>query len=204
METPKNYQLWQHRQIIVEWINLPEVFYQDLEDTKVQLSLDSKNIHCWQYRQWLIRKTGMKSMDSELKYIETLLNEDVYNNSAWNHRYFLIMASENYKESKDQCLFKEFNNILQFLDKSYEDNESFWNYLAAIVQECPILRNIEEIVTPKLSQLIGPPGSTENYLYLRFLIRFITNDKKEKVEICEKLKGLRPINRALWSTLCQN
>lgn len=198
LETPKNYQLWQHRQIIVERINDLEVFCKDLEDTKTQLSLDSKNIHCWQYRQWILRKINHKDLvESELKYTEFLLCEDVYNNSAWNHRYFLIKASESYKEDKDECILNEFNNILQFIDTSCEDNESFWNYLAALVQDCPAL-DIKTIVTPKLSQLIGSPEMTENYLYLRFLIRFMANP-----DICEKLKVLHPINRALWSSLCQ-
>lgn len=200
LETPKNYQLWQHRQIIVERINDLEVFSKDLEDTKAQLSLDSKNIHCWQYRQWILRKINHGNLvESELKYTEFLLGEDVYNNSAWNHRYFLIKASESYKVNKSECIVNEFNNILQFLDSSCEDNESFWNYLAAIVQDCPITD-----VGPKLSQLIGSPEITENYLYLRFLVRFSGNYEAGKKEICERLNVLHPINRALWSSLCHN
>lgn len=188
----------------MERINDFEVFSKDLEDTKVQLSLDSKNIHCWQYRQWILRKLNRKNlMESEFQYTEFLLHEDVFNNSAWNHRFFLIMASENYKESKFECILNEFNNILQYIDTSCEDNESFWNYLAAIAQDCPALE-IGTIVTPKLSQLIGPPESTENHLYLRFLIRFMANSDEKKLKICEKLKVLHPINRALWSSLCQN
>ena len=201
VETPKNYQLWQHRQIIVERIGDHEVFLKDLEDTKVQLSLDAKNIHCWQYRQWIVRKLMGDNdvLRSELKYTELLLKDDVYNNSAWNHRYFLIKASESYKANKDQCLLDEFNAILQFLDKSYEDNECFWNYLTVIVQDCSFLK---DTVIPRLSQLIGSPEDTENYLYLRFLLR--TNITEKNSNICEKLKELHPINRALWNGLCQN
>lgn len=201
LETPKNYQLWQHRQIIVERIDNPEVFLKDLEDTKVQLSLDAKNIHCWQYRQWIVSKVMGDNdvLRYELKYTELLLKDDVYNNSAWNHRYFLIKASESYNANKDQCLMDEFDAIIQFLDKSYEDNECFWNYLAVIVQDS---QSLKDTVIPRISQLIGSPEDTENYLYLRFLVR--TNITEMNSNICEKLKELHPINRALWSGLCQN
>lgn len=186
IETPKNYQLWQHRQIIIERMNSVEVAAQDLEVTKHQISNDSKNIHCWQYRQWLLCHFNLP-FESELEYTETLLKSDVYNNSAWNHRYFLI------KECK---IIEEFDKILSFLNASNEDNECFWNYLAALVNDCSLL-SIESVIT-KLTEIIGSPVHTRNYLYLRFLSRF--NLENHEI-ICERLKDLHPINRAYWNSL---
>lgn len=199
IETPKNYQLWQHRQIIMERIGSTEKAAEDLEATKVQLGLDAKNIHCWQYRQWLVRHYNLP-LESELKYTDTLLNQDVYNNSAWNHRMFLVKASEEYKCNKEEYIQKEFETIMSlFLNESIDDNECFWNYLAALLLDCPSL-SIDFLVS-NLSELIGSPEVTENYLYLRFLSRFDCENIMTRNLICEKLKELHPINRAFWTSL---
>lgn len=195
IETPKNYQLWQHRQIIVERMASVEVAAMDLEATKFQLSLDAKNIHCWQYRQWLLRHFNLPFL-TELEYTKELLKSDVYNNSAWNHRYFLI---KNSVEFKIEDLIKDFENVvLLFLNGSNEDNECFWNYLAALINDCPLL-SIDSVIY-KLTEIIGSPEQTKNYLYLRFLSRF---DLENHEIICERLKDLHPINRAYWNSLIQ-
>lgn len=191
IETPKNYQLWQHRQIIVERMASTKTAAMDLEATKFQLSLDAKNIHCWQYRQWLLRHFNLP-IEPELEYIKELLKNDVYNNSAWNHRFFLI------KNSEEGFKIEEFENILSFLNGSNEDNECFWNYLAALLNECPLL-TIDYVIS-KLKEIVGSPDQTRNYLYLRFLSRFNLENHEN---ICEKLKDLHPINRAYWNSLIQ-
>lgn len=191
IETPKNYQLWQHRQIIVERMASSEVASMDLEATKFQLSLDAKNIHCWQYRQWILRHFNLP-FEAELEYTEELLKNDVYNNSAWNHRYFLI------KDSEDRLKFDEFEKIINFLKGFNEDNECFWNYLAALINDCPLLSI--DLVISKLTEIVGSPDQTRNYLYLRFLSRF---KLKNHEKLCERLKDLHPINKAYWNSLIQ-
>ena len=190
IEAPKNYQLWQHRQIIVERMASVEVAAMDLEATKFQLSLDNKNIHCWQYRQWLLRHFNLP-FEMELEYTEELLKSDVYNNSAWNHRYFLIKNAMEFK-------IEDFEKIFLFLNGSNEDNECFWNYLAALINDCPLL-SIDSVIC-KLTEIVGSPEQTGNYLYLRFLSRF--NLENHEI-ICERLKDLHPINRAYWNSLIQ-
>lgn len=56
----------------------------------LMLSKDAKNYHVWSYRQWLVRHFSL--WDSELPLIEEFLRDDVRNNSAWNHRWFLIFG----------------------------------------------------------------------------------------------------------------
>ena len=51
---------------------------------------DAKNYHVWTYRQWLVRHFSL--WDSELPYVESLLQSDIRNNSAWNHRWFIAFA----------------------------------------------------------------------------------------------------------------
>lgn len=49
---PKNYQVWHHRRVIVEWLNNPS---KELQLTADILKLDAKNYHAWQHRQWAIK-----------------------------------------------------------------------------------------------------------------------------------------------------
>lgn len=48
-DNPKNYQVWHHRRVIVEWLNDPSF---ELELTEAILDIDAKNYHAWQHRQW--------------------------------------------------------------------------------------------------------------------------------------------------------
>jgi len=66
------------------------------------LSGDAKNYHVWSYRQWLIRRyelwtsrlpSGRASpfeTTTEIQETELYIQDDVRNNSAWNHRFFII------------------------------------------------------------------------------------------------------------------
>ena len=48
----KNYQVWHHRKLIVEWLQDPTG---ELEFTENILKIDAKNYHVWQHRQWCIK-----------------------------------------------------------------------------------------------------------------------------------------------------
>ncbi|KAF6162178.1 hypothetical protein GIB67_008307, partial [Kingdonia uniflora] len=77
----KNYQIWHHRRWIAEKLGT-EAADRELEFTKNILSLDSKNYHAWSHRQWVLQALG--GWADELNYCHQLLEEDVFNNSAWN------------------------------------------------------------------------------------------------------------------------
>lgn len=53
------------------------------------LALDSKNYHVWTYRHWLVRHFKLWDHPQELADVEALIDQDVRNNSAWNHRWTL-------------------------------------------------------------------------------------------------------------------
>jgi len=55
--------------------------------------LDAKNYHVWSYRQWLVKRFNLWD-DGELEATEKLIDEDVRNNSAWNHRFFLVSGGD--------------------------------------------------------------------------------------------------------------
>lgn len=94
----------------------------ELGFTSKALGYDSKNYHTWAYRQWvlchffasspshapspasapssstptasIITKEEKEAVwKGEIEYSEKLLEEDVRNNSAWNHRFFVAFES---------------------------------------------------------------------------------------------------------------
>lgn len=131
-------------------------------------SLDSKNYHVWSYRQWLVRHFSL--WDSELPNINDLITQDVYNNSAWNHRWFVLFCRRadptlhsikassgifNLVEEEDKNLVEE--EIIYVKEKIYvaPQNQSPWNYLRAILRHTSTpLSNLisfaEAFVTPEL------------------------------------------------------
>lgn len=52
IDNPKNYQVWHHRRVIVEWMNDAS---EELHLTEEILRMDAKNYHAWQHRQWAIK-----------------------------------------------------------------------------------------------------------------------------------------------------
>ncbi|TSP25379.1 Protein farnesyltransferase/geranylgeranyltransferase type-1 subunit alpha [Bagarius yarrelli] len=90
-EQAKNYQVWHHRRMVVEWLNDPS---QELQFTAEILVQDSKNYHAWQHRQWVIKEYNL--WDGELEYVEELLEDDIRNNSAWNQRHYVISHTTTY------------------------------------------------------------------------------------------------------------
>ncbi|KAH0555663.1 hypothetical protein GP486_006389, partial [Trichoglossum hirsutum] len=55
---------------------------------------DSKNYHVWSYRHWLVRHFSLWDSPTELSDVDSLLRTDVRNNSAWNHRFFLVFGRQ--------------------------------------------------------------------------------------------------------------
>lgn len=114
----KNYQVWQHRKLIVSALGDPS---KELEFAARVLQEDSKNYNTWVYRQWVLSYFGGLPIQSdksssnvsdndeqsssfagkypqiwegEGQYIAQMLQMDARNNSAWNHRYFCLFASK--------------------------------------------------------------------------------------------------------------
>ncbi|GAO16981.1 hypothetical protein UVI_02044290 [Ustilaginoidea virens] len=96
----KNYQIWHHRQLLLDYYYPSIASDQDtvgkLARTEVQfvntmLEEDAKNYHVWSYRQYLVKKLGMWNV-GELAATQNLIEDDVRNNSAWAHRFFLVFS----------------------------------------------------------------------------------------------------------------
>ncbi|KAG1363705.1 Protein farnesyltransferase/geranylgeranyltransferase type-1 subunit alpha [Cocos nucifera] len=142
MRNPKNYQIWHHRRWIAEKLG-PEAADKELEFTKRVLAYDAKNYHAWSHRQWVLQSLG--GWEKELDYCQKLLEDDIFNNSAWNQtfdfglsynqeyskvRYFVITRSPllgGLQAMRDSELSYTIEAIL-----ANPQNESPWRYLQGL------------------------------------------------------------------------
>ncbi|RDW93847.1 bifunctional protein farnesyltransferase/protein geranylgeranyltransferase [Aspergillus mulundensis] len=86
----KNYQIWHHRQVIMSSReHFPTLPPKEMDFLMEMFAQDSKNYHVWTYRHWLVRHFELWDSPRELADMNSLINSDVRNNSAWNHRYML-------------------------------------------------------------------------------------------------------------------
>jgi protein farnesyltransferase/geranylgeranyltransferase type-1 subunit alpha len=129
----KNYQIWHHRQTIVTKLGTWE---QDPPFIVEMLAQDTKNYHVWSYRQWLVGHFDLWDEASEHAAIDKLLEEDLRNNSAWNHRWFLTFGRPNGSAAlKNPAIVnKEWDWALKLAEKAPQ-NESAWNYLRALAEK---------------------------------------------------------------------
>ncbi|KFO20395.1 Protein farnesyltransferase/geranylgeranyltransferase type-1 subunit alpha [Fukomys damarensis] len=125
-EQSKNYQVWHHRRVLIEWLKDPS---QELEFVADILNQDAKNYHTWQHRQWVIQEFRLWD---KLQYVDQLLKEDVRKNSAWNQRYFV--ASNITGCDGHAVLEREVQYTLEMITL-VPHNESARNYLKEILQD---------------------------------------------------------------------
>ncbi|KAK7272016.1 hypothetical protein RJT34_28349 [Clitoria ternatea] len=126
-DNSKNYQIWHHRRWVAEKLG-PDARSNELEFTKKILSVDAKHYHAWSHRQWVLQALG--GWEDELNYCTELLEEDIFNNSAWNQRYFVITKSPFLGGLK---AMKE-NEVLYTIEAivACPENESSWRYLRGL------------------------------------------------------------------------
>lgn len=168
----KSYQVWQHRRIVVSALGDPKG---ELEFVEENLAKDAKNYHTWGYRQWVLAHFGGLNLaqeqqekavgskgaasfpelwDGEVDYIDRLLQEDVRNNSAWNHRWFVLFGRYGLTSSSTTSLPSSNLDSLRTkikYEKAYTktslahvpNNASAWSYLRALHTAFPA-----ELATP--------------------------------------------------------
>ncbi|GAB2265639.1 hypothetical protein Dimus_000678 [Dionaea muscipula] len=126
----KNYQIWHHRRWLAEKLGTPATI-KELEFTKKILSIDAKNYHAWSHRQWVLQALG--GWEDELDYCLLLLSEDIFNNSAWNQKYFVITKSPQLgglEAMRDSEVDYSIEAIL-----ANPENESPWRYLRGLFKD---------------------------------------------------------------------
>ena len=64
------------------------------------LEQDTKNYHVWSYRQWLVKRFDLWDKPEEMDWTESMIEADVRNNSAWNHRFYLVFGGDHRKPTQ--------------------------------------------------------------------------------------------------------
>lgn len=74
------------------------------------LDKDAKNYHVWSYRQWLVKKFDLWDA-GELQECVRFLNHDIRNNSAWNHRWFVVFGKLENQHITSELFDREIKSV---------------------------------------------------------------------------------------------
>ena len=132
--------------------DLPELPAGEMDFLTRILSKDAKNYHVWSYRQWLVRHFGLwpdvsgqevepgaadvtarKGGAAELRFVDALLLDDVRNNSAWNHRFFMLFGREVPAQAAPAVYEREIDYAKRKVARAPQ-NLAAWNYLRGVVR----------------------------------------------------------------------
>ncbi|KAI9491657.1 hypothetical protein BDB00DRAFT_946602 [Zychaea mexicana] len=170
-EQAKNYQVWHHRQVIVDKLDDGS---NELPFINAILDEDSKNYHAWSYRQWVVSRFDL--WDQEFQYTDDLLVFDIRNNSAWNHRHYVLF---NRPKGASQA---DIDSEIEFTKKKIQqapNNSSGWTYLNGLLEasEEP-LNQIEPFLKELQAKEIHSP-----HLYSTFIDVLEHNAKNNSASI---------------------
>ncbi|EXJ65432.1 hypothetical protein A1O7_01773 [Cladophialophora yegresii CBS 114405] len=220
----KNYQIWHHRQTLISLLEtLPPTEPAFLAHI---LSFDAKNYHVWTYRQWLCRRfpDPLLVTDMELRAVDALIDDDVRNNSAWNHRYFVVFGVEELRtiEASATKIRKEVlasGSLVVDLDVADREinyakdhiawapqNASAWNYLRGVLTRAgmPITEMrvfCEGFVGGRGANLMSEGGTIRSSHAIDWLadIYRLEGDVKRSRECLDALaRKWDPIRRKYW------
>ncbi|KAI7905652.1 uncharacterized protein BX663DRAFT_429950 [Cokeromyces recurvatus] len=127
----KNYQVWHHRQVIVDRLNNGD---RELQFINTILEEDPKNYHGWSYRQWVVKRFNL--WEHELAFTNDLLVYDVRNNSAWNYRYYILF--NNPKAPSNELIQSEIK-LYEKTNKPFKEMEPFIKQLIESNTQSPFL-----------------------------------------------------------------
>lgn len=152
LKNEKNYQIWNYRRLLIERIlekekvndNKKGVFevHQEHDFVQMMLESDPKNHHVWTYMKWLIERKSALNDSRELAFVTNFIDNDIFNNSAWNLRFFLQFNKD--VSMSEIEITEEINFVKRMIEKSPQ-NASSWNYL--IGSYSVLNRNITDLET---------------------------------------------------------
>lgn len=215
----KNYQVWEHQKFVLklmkkrienynsEIVHSIKKFFHKVLSKKVDGNeKDWKNYHVWQQRQWFIQEWDQ--FDNELDYTELMLDIDVRNNSAWNHRYFVISNTDN---GFEECIInRECKFTIEKL-KMVPHNESAWNYLLGVIKKSKFDLNSFSWILDICKKIDDNNNPYLNYFLLKMAClkldamvkdEQIDNFKKlanEAKTCCQKLANIDTIRQNYWT-----
>jgi protein farnesyltransferase/geranylgeranyltransferase type-1 subunit alpha len=130
----KHYQVWHHRKLVTLKLKKPA---KELTFIAKVLAIDAKNYHTWAYRQWLLTYFDDDELwQFEMPFVNLMLDQDIRNNSAWHHRFFVAFDSgvRTGDEDREAVLRKELSYTKEKIS-TVPNNLSSWNYLRGILDK---------------------------------------------------------------------
>jgi len=189
--SPKNYQIWQHRKVIIDKTRQTD---QELTFTSEMIDEDGgKNYHSWAHRQWVIETFGL--WENELDFIEDSLKLDLRNNSAWNQRYFVVSK---WKKLTPEVISEEIQYAFKYIMKA-PNNQSPWAYLKGLL----LNKSYSDfpVVKETCSQLMTKFVACCHILSLLVDINEQENTPESNVqakELCGKLAAMDTTRAEYW------
>ncbi|OLN86887.1 Protein farnesyltransferase/geranylgeranyltransferase type-1 subunit alpha [Colletotrichum chlorophyti] len=151
LEHIKNYQIWHHRQLLLDHHHerikatpdeVKRFARSETEFLTRMLDEDTKNYHVWSYRQYLVRKLGLWGLP-ELLSTQNWIEEDVRNNSAWSHRFFIVFSDPAQSTEGSHATEHDPNVPADVIDREVRyaeektllapQNQAAWNYLRGVL-----------------------------------------------------------------------
>jgi protein farnesyltransferase/geranylgeranyltransferase type-1 subunit alpha len=196
----KNYQIWHHRNLIVDKLNSCEG---ETAFVERMFEKDAKNYHVWSYRQWLVKRFDLWER-GELEFTERMLEQDVRNNSAWNHRWYVVNGREAEGVAGVTNLAirtREMKFAQEAIAKAAQ-NQSPWNYLRAIVRASGApLGELKDFTSQYAS--VDRPDSVRSSFALDLMAEILAEEQDGKQQAIQALDLLAakydPIRQNYWT-----
>ena len=200
--TPKNFQLWHHRRDVLLTLAPDAVAppFDEIGLCSTILEKDAKNYHVWSHRKWCVMKYSAL-YEGEMAYTGALIQEDVYNNSAWNYRHFLMERDSNPAIRRSEITF-----ALRALSL-VPDNESPLTYAEAMCdipqegKECHrdvgMLRELYDELVEFRAQDMSSNTTMAVMWSLVELAKALGMTEATK-EYATLLSGMDPVRKVFW------
>ena len=183
-ETPKPYQMWNHRR----WLDDRCDTVPDEEKRLFRIiCLDNKNFHAYNFFSWFIKRWGYQPYF--LNFVTDIISLYPTNNSAFNFRFFIV------SHEKMDCK-QELEYTLNVLEKNTE-NESATTYIRGLLDIDPSLITIVSEKTEELSK----KSQSKQLLALQYTIARLQNNEKRMLELCDILSEVDPMKKVYWQDL---
>ncbi|THG07340.1 hypothetical protein TEA_025845 [Camellia sinensis var. sinensis] len=212
-DNSKNYQIWHHRRWVAEKLGT-DAMSTELEFTKKIFFIDAKNYHAWSHRQWVLQALG--GWEDELDYCQQLLEDDIFNNSAWNQRYFVVTKSpllgglEAMRESEVRYAVEaiiakpENESPWRYLRGLYKDNAESWINDSQISSVCLKVLNSQINYIFALSMLLDllchgfQPGQEFKVAINALTSESDSPDSEFAKTVCSLLERVDPMRSNYW------
>ncbi|KAF2876417.1 farnesyltransferas-like protein [Massariosphaeria phaeospora] len=193
----KNYQIWHHRQTVIEALGSPDG---EADFIDSMLEHDSKNYHVWSYRQWLVKRFDLFEGKGELEWTEQMVEQDLRNNSAWNHRWFLVIGGRDGR-ALDEETFKREMDFAKRLVRKAPQNQSSWNYLRGLARHANSTSALKDFALEFAD--LSRPDEIHSSHALDLLADILATEEDQKEEARQALDLLAtrydPIRAYYWN-----